>query len=82
MTTEITTAQIKSLRSEAAQAGDRLQVAICEIALGNEPDLDGLQGLGPSGLTVTGERVPVEALTQDQAIEACADVIAEAQAQG
>lgn len=33
MTTEITDEQIEQLRTEAAQAGDMVQVALCDAAL-------------------------------------------------
>jgi hypothetical protein len=38
MTTTITDTQISKLRAEAAQAGDRAQVAICDLALDGDDD--------------------------------------------
>jgi hypothetical protein len=36
--TNITEANIESLRTEAGEAGDMLQVIYCDIALGRDPD--------------------------------------------
>lgn len=44
MTTNITTAQIEALRTEAAAAGDHLQMLICDMAAnGGERDCDALR---------------------------------------
>ena len=70
----ITDAQIRSLRSEAQEAGDWDQVVLCSHALEGEGELD------PNNYSVLeGSRWPhLRGLTVEQAREKCARVICEA----
>ncbi len=61
----ITIAQVRTLRDEAGEAGDHEQVAMCELALSGE---------APSWLEADD---PIRRMTRDEAIEACAKVLAE-----
>jgi hypothetical protein len=80
MMREVTDYQIETLRSEAAQAGDTLQVALCDVALAS----------GLTDMAEVGEhRAELEALgavpehvdADVKARELCAKAIADAQAQ-
>jgi len=64
----ITDRQINALRSEAAIAGDSLQIAICDLAL--DPDV--------ARLVDPDERTTLVIMTQDDAREECERVIAAA----
>lgn len=74
----ITTAQIEALRNEAGTAGDMMQARVCEIALGTpyaempEEVLDTL---------TFPEMIEISLLTQEDALDECERVIADAQAQ-
>lgn len=70
----ITFDQIKALRSEAAQAADYDQVAICDLALDGEIDTDDYTCLSDSGV----ERL--RSMGRDEAYQACADAINTARA--
>jgi hypothetical protein len=83
MTTTISNRQIRALRAEAAEAGDDLQVACCDIALG-EFDHELREALRlreklDADLMLRARRTWP---TADAARAACARVIADAQAQG
>jgi len=72
----ITNKQIRALKAEAATAGDLAQVMICDLAIGGPAALTGAEpGTEADRLLSTG-------MSQDEAREACADVIADAEAQG
>lgn len=72
-TTAVTTSQITALRGEAYEHGDHDMALICELALAphETANADGADLIGPDG----------KVWTRSQAREACAEVIAEAQAQ-
>lgn len=69
MTITITTKLIRALRSEAIAAGDYAQADLCQRALSTDT------------IDQDGNRIPYAEMTQDDAIEACARVIANAAAQ-
>jgi hypothetical protein len=69
----ITNQQIRALRTEAAKAGDLMQVAICERALG-------WMWIEVTNLSTDEDR-RVQGLTVDEARAECARVISAAQAQ-
>ena len=77
----LTDTQIQALRAEAREAGDTLQVVICEIALGDANWTDGgwlndnATGFSP------GELDELQAYTVDSAREECLRVIRDAEAQ-
>jgi hypothetical protein len=60
----ITIAQVRTLRDQAGSAGDHEQVAVCELALTGDP---------PTWLD---EKDPIRRMTRDDAIAACARVLA------
>lgn len=64
--------RIERLRTEAAQAGDLGMVAICDVALGREPDED---------MDLTDEEnARIETMTREQAQAECKRVLDEAAA--
>lgn len=67
----VTDTQIEQLRDEAAEAGDYVQVALCDWALGNPPRVAD---------ALIGSRW--EQATRDDAREECERVIRSAQAMG
>lgn len=73
----ITNQQIRALRTEAAEAGDLLQVAICDWALG-EVDAD---DIAERDVLDPADRSRVLAMSVHEARVACARVIAAAEAQ-
>lgn len=74
-----TTRQLRALESEAASAGDAVQVAICRVALTPAGEWDGSQ-LADLPLT-TADVLRVCRMTREEALAECAEVLAEAQAQ-
>lgn len=70
-TRNITDAQMRALRNEAAQAADFVQVAICDLALDGTFNRDDYTTLDRA------ESDRVAGMTQDDAIAECARVIAE-----
>jgi len=73
----ISNSQIRSLRSEAAQAGDEVQVIICDIALNGRLDMDDYD-MSISPAKIAGLR----AMTQEEALVECADAISASEAMG
>lgn len=71
-TTEATRDQILALRTEARLAGDTVQVAICEVALGC---------YWPGNAATSAAARRVAKMTMEEAREVCARVIADAAAQ-
>lgn len=72
----ITNRQIRTLRAEAATAGDHAQAMICVLALGGPAALEGAEpGTEADTLLRDGR-------SQEWAREECARVIADAEAQG
>lgn len=63
----VTKSQIRSLRAEAAEAGDSLQVELCDLALGRWSDQPAADAA---------ERTAIA-----EALAACVDAIADAEAQ-
>lgn len=72
--TNITTAQIRTLRSEAEQAGDLRMAMICVLAIGGTDALDGADAGTEADILLT------EGRTQDWARTQCARAISAAQA--
>lgn len=72
MSIEITTAQVASLRDAAGQAGDLVQVAICDVAL------DGAANEETFALLTAGQQARIAKLDMCSARAICADVIADA----
>lgn len=70
----VTTEQINNLRRAAGQAGDYLQVAICNVVLGEETDWE----VWAPAVSAEG-RAKVERMTRDEALESCVDVINDAE---
>lgn len=68
----ITTKQIKALATEAGEHGDNLTAAICARAIGEDHEDVALESK---------ERAKVDAMTVDQAREACVEAIRNAEAQ-
>lgn len=77
---EITDEQIETLRSEAAQAGDTLQVALCDVALASGLTYIAEVGEHRAELETLGV-VPEHVDADVRARELCAQAIADAQAQ-
>lgn len=83
----LTHAQIRALRSEAEQAGDAMQIAVCDLAME-----DGAEALTQAqiyagerdytGADVRGDdQRRLNGMTQDEAREECARVIAATESQ-
>jgi hypothetical protein len=64
--------QIRSLRTEAAEAGDFVQVAMCDLALNSTIDTDDYTTLD------RGEVDRVRSMSREDAYTACASAINEA----
>lgn len=83
MTTTITRAQIKALRSEAYAAGDYVQAAICEVAM--DRHASAMDVCDEHGVWTALERrgvIPGNVTTESVAEAICAKAIASAAAQG
>lgn len=80
----ITSAQIRALRTEAGEAGDSAQVAVCNIALGNEEPVTTAAAwedrFGGGGHSDSERKAIMAARTTEQAQQICADVINAARA--
>jgi len=77
MTNDITTEQIKTLRTEAAQAGDHAQVLICDRATGDVV-LDGdttIDSLRIAAFLSAADKRRIAALSDDECWDACVDAI-------
>lgn len=70
-TMTVTDDQIRTLRSEAAAAGDNLQVAICDRALGRDLDCEDPAPLTAGEALALGEHWPTRAAAR----AACAETI-------
>lgn len=77
-TTDITDAQIETLRTEAGEAGDDLQVALCDIALGGAPTRRGQRALLADYPALASDETP-EPSSVEWARAECERVIAEGQ---
>lgn len=83
----LTDAQIRALRSEAVQAGDPMQIAICDVALEDGAEAltrvqigAGERDYSGGGISASEQR-RIYDMTQGEAREECARVIAAAEAQ-
>lgn len=79
----ITEDQIRALRTEAAQAGDRVQVHICDVALGDEEPVTTVREFKERyGGRGYGRRERAEIMnvtSREQAWDMCAQAIIDAQ---
>lgn len=71
----VTEAQLSQLRSEAAEAGDFVQVAMCDLALDGSIDGDDYTTLSRE------ETRRVTSMSQAEAVQACVEAICSAEAQ-
>lgn len=76
----ITDKQIKNLRREAAEAGDLVQVHVCDVALGLEEPIETAEQweerYGGGGFDASERRAITAVGSQEQAREMCAKAIA------
>jgi hypothetical protein len=76
-TKNLTDTQISKLRTAAGQAGDFVQVAICDLAIdGGSLSVDDYTTIDPSDW----RKRDLSHMTQQEAYLACADAIADAEA--
>jgi len=71
----VTVAQLSDLRTAAGQAGDLMQVALCDRALG---DYDSATEIREAGLLDSGDRVKLRGIDRARATEMCVDAINDA----